>query len=124
MPEHLDITADMACGAQLQLHVSTITGVGAENGVTLFGTDSTLSVSGGRISGAKRGDTELAEIVVPDDEAVGWRVEEEFIACIRGEEEVKLTDPATGVRYMEFADAVVASIQSGRGIGLPLVDMG
>ena len=41
----------------------------------------------------------------PEDRA-DWRVEAEFIGAIRGEEEVHLTDFATGVRYMAFTDAV------------------
>jgi len=122
MPDHLDILADMACGAQFRLQTSSVTGVGGESGVTLFGTDGTLKVSGGKLFGARRGDEVLSEIEVPADEAGGWRVEDEFIGAIRGEEQVRLTDPATGVRYMEFADGVVMSMQSGRMIGLPLVE--
>ena len=42
----------------------------------------------------------------PPEKRGGWRVEAEFIGAIRGEETVRLTDFASGVRYMEFTEAV------------------
>ena len=48
----------------------------------------------------------------------GWRVEEEFINAIRGTEQIKLTDFATGVRYMEFTEAVAKSAASGSPVAL------
>lgn len=39
----------------------------------------------------------------------------------RGRERVRLTDFATGVRYMEFTEAVARSAQSGRAVALPLL---
>ena len=46
-------------------------------------------------------------MVEPDPDLVdGWRVEEEFVNAIRGLEPVRLTDFDTGVRYMEWTDAV------------------
>jgi len=47
-------------------------------------------------------------------------VEEEFIKAIRGEEEVKLTTFADGVKYMEFTEAVALSAASGKAVHLPL----
>lgn len=121
IPDHLDVIAEMACGAQLHIQTSGVTGLGADSGMFLFGTDGTLKVADGSLFGARRGDTELAQIAIPADEASDWRVEEEFIGAIRGTETVKRTDPATGVRYMEFTDAVNLSMQAGRSVSLPLV---
>jgi hypothetical protein len=49
-----------------------------------------------------------------------WRVEEEFISCIRGEGPVRFTDFATGLRYMEFTEAVALSAARGSAVDLPL----
>jgi hypothetical protein len=51
-------------------------------------------------------------------EAQDWRVEEEFIAAIRGDGEVHLTDFATGAAYMAFTDAVQESASTGRRVAL------
>lgn len=62
----------------------------------------------------------LQEVHIPEDKAGSWRVEEEFIAAIRGTEKVQRTTFATGVRYMEFTQAVAMSYQTGQAISLPL----
>lgn len=62
----------------------------------------------------------LQEIKVPEGKAGSWRVEEEFIGAIRGTEQVRRTDFATGVRYMEFTQAVATSYQTGQAVYLPL----
>ena len=43
---------------------------------------------------------------IPDSMRGGWRVEADFIAAIRGERRVTRTDFLTGVRYMQFTEAV------------------
>jgi hypothetical protein len=58
---------------------------------------------------------------VPLRDPGAWRVEEEFVGAIRGQESVKLTDFSTAARYMEFSTAVAQSLRSGRAVGLPLV---
>ena len=45
----------------------------------------------------------------------GWRVEEDFVASIREGAPVRLTDFATGVRYMRLTDAVWRSWSDGGG---------
>ncbi len=62
----------------------------------------------------------LQEVNVPQDKAGMWRVEEEFIGAIRGTEKVHRTSFATGLRYMEFTQAVAASYQSGHAVYMPL----
>ena len=58
---------------------------------------------------------------VPHEQRGSWRVEEEFVNAIRGLERVRLSDFATGVRYMEFTEAVARSMQSGQAVSLPLL---
>ena len=62
----------------------------------------------------------LEEITVTKDKSGRWRVEEEFVAAIRGQEKVYRTNFATGLRYMEFTQAVATSYQSGDTVSLPL----
>ena len=59
------------------------------------------------------------EVKVASDKEGHWRVEEEFIAAIRGTEKVCRTSFAQGVRYMEFTQAVATSYQTGNAVMLP-----
>ncbi len=120
VPEHVDVVADMACGAQLHMQVSSVTGLAGAPEAFLFGSEGTLRFADNKLFGGKRGDTGLDEIPIPEDEAGGWRVEEEFVNAIRGEEAITHTTPQAGVKYMEFTEAVTRSMQTGQAIGLPL----
>lgn len=120
IPDHLDVTAEMECGAQAHFLFSNITGIIAANQATLFGDEGVLQLDGGKLLGGRREDSALHPIDIPADEAGHWRVEEEFINAIRGEEEVTLTDFVTGTKYMEFTEAVWKSMEGGRKITLPL----
>jgi hypothetical protein len=75
-----------------------------------------------RLWGARAGEKELREIPVPPEQEYAWHVEEEFVAAIRGEQAVQFTDFATGVRYMEFTEAVARSAASGEAVELPLAE--
>ena len=120
VPDHLDVIAEMACGAQMHMQLSGVTGIGGTTEASIFGTEGTLLFASDKLYGVKRGEEAFSEVSIAPDEIGGWRVEEEFIGAIRGEEEVKLTDFATGVRYMEFVDGVSLSIRLGKAVSLPL----
>ena len=120
IPEHIDVVGDLACGAQLHIQVSNVAGLAGAPEVYLFGSDGTLRFSGNKLYGGQKGDAELNEIDIPDAEAGGWRVEEEFVNAIRGTEVITHTDFDTGVKYMEFTEAVTRSMQSGKAVTLPL----
>ena len=120
VPEHVDVVADMACGAQLHMQVSSVTGLAGAPEAFLFGSEGTLRYCENVLYGGKRGDTALEEIPIPDHEAGAWRVEEEFVNAIRGLEQISHTPPETGVKYMEFTEAVTRSMQTGQAIALPL----
>ena len=124
VPEHLDILADMACGAQAHLQFSAITGLASEtSGAWIFGSEGTLhlDITADKLYGGRRGDENLQEISIAPEKAGGWRVEAEFINAIRGKEEIKLTTFADGVKYMEFTEAVARSAALGKAINLPLL---
>jgi predicted dehydrogenase len=57
-------------------------------------------------------------VEIPAEQRHGWRVEEDFVAAIREGTPVKLTDFATGVRYMRLTDAVWRSWSQGLRIAL------
>lgn len=120
VPEHISILGEMACGAQLSLTVSAVSGLAPADGVYLFGSQGTLYFSGGKLYGGQKGATSLAEIEIPAPEVGGWRVEEEFVGAIRGQEPVTHTSFQDGVKYMMFTEAVARSMAEGQAIPLPL----
>ncbi len=119
VPDHLDVIADMAIGAQMHIQISAATGLGTTE-LFIFGEKGTLRIADGKIFGAQKGAESFKEIPVPPELEDDWRVEEEFINAVRGEEKVKLTTFEAGVKYMEFTDAVSRSMASGTTIHLPL----
>ncbi len=121
IPDHVDVLCQLANGAQAHMRFSTATGLSPGNEVWLYGTEGTLHLDARlNLTGGKRGDTQLAEIAISPDKQYSWRVEEEFIGAIRGQEPVTHTPFDIGVHYMEWTEAVTRSAQSGRAISLPL----
>ena len=123
VPDHADILCEMACGAQAHMRFSAVTGMAPGTEVWLFGSEGTLRLEGPpslTLFGGRRGDSQLTEISIPPEKQGSWRVEEEFINAIRGEEKVTRTTFEAGVQYMEFTDAVTRSAQTGEAIGMPL----
>lgn len=115
VPDHVDILAEMVCGAQARFQFSAVTGLAPGPEVWLFGSEGTLryDASTEKLTGARRGETTLHEIAIPAELSVGWRVEEEFINSIRGVEKVKFTTFEDGLKYMQFTEAVGRSGASG-----------
>jgi predicted dehydrogenase len=124
VPDHVDIVADLASGAQATYEFSAVSGLGPDPGAWLFGSAGTLhfNYTSGKLFGGQRGDKALQEIAIAPEKAGKWRVEEEFVGAIRGQEPLRLTDFATGVQYMEFTEAVARSATSGRAVELPLAE--
>ena len=120
IPDHLDVIADMACGAQMHMQISQISGLAGPTEILIFGDKGTMRIVGGKIYGVQTGGDSFIEIPVPPGFESHWRVEEEFINAIRGKEKVSLTTFETGVKYMEFTEAVTRSMQTGQKIFLPL----
>lgn len=120
IPEHLNVVADMACGAEAHLQLSSVTGFAGPARVFLFGNKGTLLFTENKLYGAKQGDEKLQEILISKELEGGWRVEEEFINAIRGNEKITHTTFEDGVKYMEFTEAVIKSMQLRQEITLPL----
>lgn len=119
IPDHINVIGDLIGGGQLSMQISSVTGLsGPGMEMFLFGSEGTLRFADGVLSGGRRGDDALAPIEIPADEAGGWRVEEEFIRAIRGQEEITHTSFEDGVRYMIFTEAVARSMARHRTVTL------
>jgi predicted dehydrogenase len=118
VPDHVDILITYVSGAVGHLRFSSITALGPASEAWIFGTSGTLRLDADarRLYGGRRGDKALAEITIPAEQRIGWRVEEEFVNAIRGREKVTHTGFEDGVRYMEFTDAVAKSAATGQAV--------
>ena len=120
VPEHIDVLADIASGAQLHLQESSITPLrSGEEGIRITGAEGILLFRGGILSIAKRGDSQFQPLTLSPDRVGTWRVEEEFIRAIRGQEQITHTTFENGLRYMEFTEAVHRSMKEDKTIALP-----
>ena len=121
IPDHINIIGDLQIGATYNIKMSTVQGNAQKDGVWIFGSEGTLMldcVDYVLYKGDRK--TNLKEIVVPDNYQSYWRVEEEFISAIRGEELITHTPFETGVKYMEFTEAARKSANSGERIDLSI----
>ncbi|MBT5706084.1 Gfo/Idh/MocA family oxidoreductase [bacterium] len=125
VPEHVDVLADLASGAQLHLQESSTTPLRSEEeGIRITGSDGVLLFRGGILLIAKRGDSQFHPLPLSSDRVGSWRVEEEFIGAIRRQEPITHTTFEDGLRYMEFTEAVHRSMREEKSIGLPLDTIG
>jgi predicted dehydrogenase len=116
VPDHIDILASFKGNAVAHMRFSSLTALAPPPEAWIFGSAGTLRIEpdAKRLTGGRQGDKALAEIVIPGDQRIGWRVEEEFVNAIRGREKITHTNFEDGVRYMEFTDAVARSAASGQ----------
>jgi predicted dehydrogenase len=130
IPDHVDILCQMAAGGTMNMTVTSVSGFAPSLDAWIFGTDGTLRLEatdfadpgapGLKLSAGKRGEKALREVAIPPEKRGKWRVEEEFINAINGEETVSHTSFMDGVKYMEWTDAVTEAFQTGKTVQLPL----
>ncbi len=120
VPDYVAVLAEFPGRVHATLEISAHAAFGGPNGVHFFGTAGTLWVdlANNRLQIATGARPEYQPVEIARADVGDWRVEAEFIGAIRGEEEVRLTDFATGVRYMAFTDAVQESAATGARISL------
>ena len=123
-PDSVHILSELPGGTRGIYHLSGVVHHGTGFAIELYGTLGTLKYdfTGERLLAGKSPDSNLNEVSVPTDEQGGWRVEADFVEAIRGGNRPALTDFATGVRYMEFTEAVERSIRESAPITLPVAD--
>jgi predicted dehydrogenase len=125
IPDHIDVLGTLPSGAQLHLLVSDVL-VGKGRPAAefwIYGSEADLHYTlgpGGGLTICKHGAD--PEPVTPDNGVGGaWRVEEEFVSVIRGQEKISHTRFEDGVCYMEFTEAVWKSMQGAGAVQLPLI---
>lgn len=128
-PDSVQVLTALENGARASYHLSAAVAFGQSAGIHLYGNEGVLyyDLQDDHLYGASRrqGKTalkasELEEIPISAEKAGGWRVEAEFMDAIRQGTPIVFTDFATGVRYMEFTEAVARSAESGEAVELPL----
>lgn len=122
VPDHVHVLTQMENGERGLYHFSGVSLFGPGKQIQLYGSRGTMKVQfepDERLFVGRRG-TDLREATLAEDQAGQWRVEAEFIAAIRGQGTVQLTDFDTGVEYMQFIEAVSRSAESGTLVHLPL----
>jgi predicted dehydrogenase len=118
IPDHLDIIAEMDCGAMALMRFSQVTGCDDGPKVSLFGSKATLTLAGDKLLFGTRQENKLREITINPEKRGKWRVEKEFINAIRSKEKVKLTTFKNGLKYMEFTEAAIKSARTAQTIDL------
>ena len=113
-PDSVQVLTVLPNGARATYHFSAAVPVGGHSAISLYGTEGALryDLSNERIFGMRRGQSDFEAIPIPDHEVGGWRVEADFVDSIREKKPVRFTDFATGVKYMEFTEAVARSAES------------
>jgi predicted dehydrogenase len=121
IPDHVDVLYELGNRAPVHMRFSETTGLSAGNQIWIFGSEGTIHVDNEqRIFTGRRGDQSLAELANPREQQAFHRVEEEFVNAIRGRERVTMNTFETGVRYMEWTEAIYRSAASRAAVTLPL----
>jgi predicted dehydrogenase len=128
-PDSVQVLTVLPGGGRGIYQFSGVTPFGQEATIRLLGADGvlvydlvrdTIRGSSRTRGGAPGSIDELSEIPIPAELAGGWRVEADFVDSIRTGAPVRFTDFATGLRYMEFTEAVARSARTGAPVELPL----
>lgn len=125
VPDDVQVVTELENGGRGIYHMSGICLFGPGNQIHLYGSEGTIKYEASpveRLLTARAGDSQLLEFEVPEEKRGGWRVEAEFVGAIRGHEKVCFTDFATGMKYMEFTEAVARSARLAAPVSLPLAE--
>lgn len=123
VPDSVQVLTQLEGGARGIYHMGGVTLFGPGRQIHLYGRNGTIKLlltPQEKLLCCRIGQPDFHEVEIPAELRGGWRVEAEFIGAIRGEETVRFTDFATGVRYMEFTEAVARSAASNLPVKLPL----
>lgn len=111
VPDYVEILGEYPGGGLFHLQLGSVLGLTSGPEIWLYGTEGTIRVdqASRTVFAGRRGDKALAPVENPPDQQYSWRVEQEFVGAIRGEEPVTRTNFTDGVRYMAFTEAVARS---------------
>ena len=123
VPDSVQILTQFANGAKGIYHISGTVLHGPGKQIHMYGSLGTIKVEFGateKVWIGRAGEPEMRLLELPPEKKGGWRVEEEFIGAIRGQEQVQYTSFSQAFEYMEFTEAVAISSESNRVVALPL----
>lgn len=123
VPDSLQIVTELKGGGRGIYHMSGVALFGPGKQIHLYGSRGTIKVEfepEERVLVGHHSDATLKAVEIPEEQRGHWRVEEEFIGAIRGQEEVVLTDFVAGVQYMQFVEGVARSNEQGQPVTLPI----
>lgn len=107
IPESLSVLGEWASGARLIMHQSTVDHGAASGSFRIVGSRATLVFDVFEQQLTRTDCNGSSRSVEFDKRPIGgWLVEEQFVNSIREGAPVSLTNFETGVRYMEFTEAV------------------
>jgi predicted dehydrogenase len=114
IPESVTVLGNYADGARLIAHFSGVERSGPRTEIRLNGSKAglRLDLAKNELWLARAGEPEKLVEIAPEKRG-GWRVEADFIASIREGSAARLTDFETGVKYMQFTEAVWDSWHTG-----------
>lgn len=123
VPDSVQVLTELPNGGRGIYHFSGVALFGPGKQIHLYGSAGTIKVQFGpgaeeRVWLGRRGDAELRPLEIRKEHLGRWRVEEEFVGAIRGEEPVRLNPFETGLSYMRFTDAVAQSASSQQAVNL------
>ena len=121
-PDSVQVLTGHEGGACGSYRLSGVAWHESRMGIAMYGSEGTLiyELARDEIIGGRRKDSGLKALAIPDKLRGGWQVEADFVAAIRRERPVSRTDFATGVRYMQFTEAVARSSRHQHPVALPL----
>ena len=119
VPDTYVVCGELARGARITYHLSTMAAGAEANGIAIHGTKAVLRWHPGDTAEVVPFGQQHGHAIEPDPGTDrGWRVEEDFIASIREGAPVRLTSFEDGVAYMRVVDAAHRSWEEGRRLPL------
>lgn len=114
IPESVTVLGTYSAGARLIMHFSGVEPGQPRNEIRLNGSRAALRLDlvKNELWLTRVGATEEL-VTILEGRRGAWRVEADFVESIREKKPVRLTDFATGLRYMRFTDAVWQSWNTG-----------
>ncbi|MDI1318625.1 MAG: Gfo/Idh/MocA family oxidoreductase [bacterium] len=114
IPESVTVLGNYPDGARLIAHFSGVERSGARAEIRLNGSKAglRLDLAKGELWLTRAGEPEQLVTIAPEKRG-SWQVEADFVDSIRTGRGVRLTDFATGVKYMQFTEAVWDSWHTG-----------
>jgi len=121
IPDLIQVIGQWPGGLAGNLEWSGVAQFARHESLQIFGSEGTLmyDFDTDEIFGARRGQKELQKLEIPAEYVRPWRVEDDFVeAVLKGGN----PEPSfeTGVRYMEFVEAIHRSARGGHAIEFPL----